>query len=90
MERERGAERTGGGGEGAMLRLSAGCFPARQQEERKTQPTAEQNKQNAQGQKVHIYIKRQKKSHCSSQGTKEVATMGVRLTKATGRRKQAG
>lgn len=64
MERKRGAERTGGGRERAMLRLSMGCFPALPQEERKTQQTAEQNKQNAQGQKVHIYIKRQKKSHC--------------------------
>lgn len=57
---------------------------------KKTEQTAEQNKQNSQGQKVHIYIKRQKKSLCWSQGTKEVPTMGVRLTKATVRRKQAG
>lgn len=64
MERKRGTERTGGVREGATLRLSMGCFPALQKEERKTQQTAEQNKQNTQGQKVHIYIKRQKKSHC--------------------------
>ena len=78
-----------------QLRLVCMCvcvcyFPALQQEERKTQQTAEQNKQNTQGQKVHIYIKRQKKSHCWSQGTKEARTMGERLTKAAGRRKQPG